>query len=213
MTQHSAHQHIESLMKIEEIYNQFLLLQQPEKIKYLSEAHIKKEIIKQVYFNLGLAEDAPFTEEIYERFSNEINHIVYINSGLPNFIENHDEPIHLEQENFEDDNDHRLHVIARNLYRHLVRGIPLCEHDGDEPETSPVGKDGIVLKALLDERNPAFLKALRMEMQAIFNNAKEKLSRGELTAEQQSQYEIFQNTFLGALPFLDPKEDEIIIIQ
>lgn len=97
---------------------------------------------------------------------------------------------------------------AQNLLRHLLRGVPICDIDGQSHTESQLAQ-GPILQGLLTKKAPEFLKALREEMQNIFDHAFiQILNVSNPNPHHIKQYQIFAKLFLSIYPFLEPADGE-----
>jgi len=99
-------------------------------------------------------------------------------------------------------------VNARNALRHLTYGQPLFK----QPywSKSNLRSAWINFKSLFIKRDQQHLYALRDELKNIFENAYEVLQ--DCDAETEERLEIFLNTLISNLPFLDPQDNEAMFI-
>lgn len=128
---------------------------------------------------------------------------------LPNFIGDHE---HLESVVGVTSEQERFHIHARNLLKHLIRGTPLCQNDGDSYSTSPLVNEDII-NTLLVKRKAALMDALRAEMQMMLLKAHSWLNDAENGDETtRNRCELFINHIITAYPFFDPEDGEAVKI-
>ncbi len=169
----------------------------------------KLTIERQALWNLGLEKKDILSETDLKLLEEELKGIVYVDGQLPNFIvsdslegNSSDE---LENPATALNDDEKYARNARNLLKHIVRGIPLCKTDGESYINSPLYADEII-ETLTTKRDSRLLDSFRAEMQKVLNNSFEYLQSGKLSPDSEKQYEIFQSNFLAAYPFdISPK--------
>lgn len=192
------------LEQTNDIFNRFLINKdRPEELRTN-----KVRIIKQALANCCLLEKNALTEAELGLFSQELNLVIHLNSSLPSFIENGD-AMELIPTGATTAEKHE--ILAKNLFRHLLRGTPICEVDG-QPHTQSLLSDteGLISNTLLSKRNPELVSAFRKQVQDILIRSFTSLKSGILTPSDEKQYEIFQTNFLAMYPFMDPQNGSTI---
>lgn len=166
----------------------------------------KNYIIQQAFFNLGFSENTILSDNEFNLFKRELNSVIHLYSKLPNFIGRDDEEKDedtLEDPSYAMSQNQKLNTHARNILRHIMRGSTLVEKENASYKTSKLFASEVI-DSLFKKRNPAFMQALRFEMQNMFHRAFDTLQSNELSEDSQRQYEIFQSHALAAYTFVDP---------
>lgn len=126
--------------------------------------------------------------------------------NLPSFISFGDDlenPISLSKEE-------RYDIHARNMLRHMIRGVPLCIENNQSHDESPLAADEII-NTLVIKKDDKLLYACRKEIQNILNNAFDFL-QSDAPQELKDRCELFLSYFLSSYPFMDPQKNEPVVI-
>ncbi|HVY52902.1 MAG TPA: hypothetical protein VHA13_00090, partial [Gammaproteobacteria bacterium] len=100
----------------------------------------KNIIINQALENIGLAGQKSLSDKEAELFKNELSQIVYFNGQLPSFL-GKDE---LEDPRAAQSEEEKYAINARNLLKHLARGVPISSNDGENYSKSFLATNEII---------------------------------------------------------------------
>ncbi len=173
-------------------------------------SHQQEAVLEQALLNLGYQHKSEFTELEVSRLKQELSTIVLSHGEIEDFIgigatRTNDEMEVCSQV----EGDDKYPIMARNLSRHLIRGVPLCANDGNAIQSSPLFQDEIIA-SLLTKRDPKLFNAWRVELKIALQNIYNRLSSKTLTEDQEKSYATFLNIVLATYPFIDPEDDEKI---
>lgn len=124
----------------------------------------------------------------------------YTNNNFDCFVKNGKE---IEDPNAAPNKEERYHRIARNGLRNLTYGVPFNDCHLATYEN---------FKALFIKKNPLLFKAARKEMQNIFLNIFSCTATKRSLPDAEKRLEIFINNLLSAYPFMDPEENETVLL-
>lgn len=173
----------------------------------------EQDILNQALANIGLEAKKELPLKDARRLLVELEGIVHLSGQLPCLIGagNQDrliDPTHLVDASMSVDE-----INAHNILLHLARGVALSDEEQLHYERSFLAHPDII-KHFLSQRNPHLMRALRQQIQLVFDNAWEQLRHNALSEDSIGQYEVFQSNLLALYPFWDPEEaDEIALPQ
>lgn len=189
---------------LDRIFNNFVSTYPFDKQKLL---HLKKEIILEtVRSNLGIKNKKQYSAEELKAIENGLPQTIYIvGKRLMDLKESETklEPPTTLQKN------------AANLVKHLMFGVPAVEDKTDLLESHLLCAESI--KAVSEEHNPLFLKAIREQFQHYLGRLAEpfiesKPSSKKLDTQDEIQFISFIHNLLGFYTLLEPEKDEIFFL-
>lgn len=171
----------------------------------------KNAIIKQAIANAGINvnDKTVLSQHESEILENEFKNIIHAIGHLPKFVGS--EKIELDNDQNPEDGDEAMKRAARNFLRHLTLGSTF---EGDDRVTQSLIKRFLNLAM---EKRAVLFSVARNEIQNIFNHAIEWIAEkntenNKLSVDDERQFQIFMHGLLAIYPFLDPIENEQVIL-
>jgi pimeloyl-ACP methyl ester carboxylesterase len=172
----------------------------------------KTMLLEQCHDRLALPHDQnKYSPSESRQVLSTLEKMIFSCAHIPEGLITHGDQLEKDQLD-KDNNVIDFDIPARNLLRHLVRGTEIKESDCKHSLA-------FVQHALEKEKHEGLLKSLRVELKNILLRIADRVIPDEkdekqkpTSVDEQKNYEILVSNLLAAYPFIDPVEDESIII-